>query len=164
MHRLLIATLRLGIAAAILVGLFGQVVVIPAMAADEIDRFPAYEPLAAPYMTIAILGVACAQVALAAAWMLLTMVRRGALFTPAAFRWVDTVIGASSAATLLALGVSGHLAFGDVPAPDSMTAFGNLVAAVVCVGAGAAFTMFMLVMRGLLGKATDLETEMAEVV
>lgn len=164
MHSLLIATLRLGIAFVVLIGCFGQIVVIPTMAADEVDRFPAYGPLAVPYATIAVLAVACVQVALAAAWMLLRMVHRGTLFTPMAFRWVDTVIGASVVATLLALGVTGHLLFGDIPEPDSMTAFGHLATAVACLGAGVAFTLLMIVMRGLLRKATDLETEMAEVV
>ncbi|MCK7624744.1 DUF2975 domain-containing protein [Streptomyces sp. RS10V-4] len=51
---------------------------------------------------MAILGVACVRVALAAGWRLLAMVRRGALFTPRAFRRVDLITGAATAATLLA--------------------------------------------------------------
>lgn len=39
MHRFYIAALRVGIVAVILFGLFGQIVVIPTTAADEVDRF-----------------------------------------------------------------------------------------------------------------------------
>ncbi|MBO8194182.1 DUF2975 domain-containing protein [Streptomyces oryzae] len=166
MHRLFIAALRAGIAAAILAGFFGQIVVIPTTAANEVDRFPPYAPFAAPYVTVAILGVACVQVALAATWMLLTMVRRDAIFTPRAFRWVDTIIGAAIVATLLALGVAGHLAVAEIPSPnsDGMELIGATASALMCVGAGASFVMLVVIMRGLLRKATDLQTEIAEVV
>ncbi|MFD9367723.1 DUF2975 domain-containing protein [Streptomyces sp. NPDC060020] len=94
MHRFFITVLRGGIATAILFGLFGQLVVIPTTAADEVDGFPSYAPYAVPYTVVAIAGVACVQVVLAAAWKLHTMVELEAIFSPAAFRWVDTVIGA----------------------------------------------------------------------
>ncbi|MBQ0963225.1 MULTISPECIES: DUF2975 domain-containing protein [Streptomyces] len=165
MHRLLIAALRAGIAAAVLLGLFGQIVVIPTTASDEVDRFPPYEPFAVPYATVAILGVACVQVVLGAVWMLLDMVERDAVFSRRAFRWVDTVIGATVVATLLAFGVAVHLAVAEIPSPDDgMQVLGALGAAVACVGAGAAFAMLVVVMRGLLGKATALRSELAEVV
>ncbi|PPS86837.1 DUF2975 domain-containing protein [Streptomyces sp. MH60] len=165
MHRLIIAVLRAGVAAAILLGLFGQTVVIPTTASDEVDRFPPYEPFAVPYATVAIIGVACVQVVLGAVWMLLGMVERDAVFTRRAFRWVDTVIGATAAATLLALGAAVHLAVAEIPSPDDgMQALGALGAAVACVGVGAAFALLVVVMRGLLAKATALRSELAEVV
>ncbi|WP_327702149.1 DUF2975 domain-containing protein [Streptomyces decoyicus] len=165
MHRFFIATLRIGVVAAIAVGLFGQVVVIPTTAADEVDRFPPYAPFATPYVTVAVIGIACVQVALVAVWMLLAMVRHGAIFTPLAFRWVDTIIGSAIVATLLALGVTGHLAVADIPSPhDGMELLGALAAAVASVGVGAAFAMLVVIMRSLLRKATDLETEIAEVI
>ncbi|MEU9499027.1 DUF2975 domain-containing protein [Streptomyces sp. NPDC048196] len=165
MHRFFILALRAGVVAAILVGLFGQIVVIPTTAADEVDRFPPYAPFATPYVTVAIVGVACVQAALVAVWRLLTMVRRDALFSPPAFRWVDLIIGASVVATLLALGVTGHLALADIPSPDDgMAVLGALAAALAGVGVGAAFAMLVVILRGLLRKATDLRAEMAEVV
>ncbi|MFC8660986.1 DUF2975 domain-containing protein [Streptomyces sp. NPDC057199] len=165
MHRLFIAALRAGIAAAILVGLFGQIVVIPTTAADEVDRFPPYAPFATPYVTLAIIGVACVQVALVAVWMLLAMVRRGAIFSSLAFRWVDIVIGSSVVATLLAMGVAGHLFVADIPSPDDgMDELSALGAAITSVGVGAAFAMLTVIMRSLLRKATDLQTEIAAVV
>ncbi|MCG0285534.1 DUF2975 domain-containing protein [Streptomyces sp. PSAA01] len=165
MHRLFIVALRAGIVAAILAGLFGQIVVIPTTAADEVDRFPPYAPFATPYVTVAIVGVACVQIALVAVWMLLAMVRRGAIFTPMAFRWVDAIIGSAVVATLLAVGVTGHLALTDIPSPDDgMEVIGALGGAVVAVGMGVSFAMIMVIMRSLLRKATDLQSEMAEVV
>ncbi|MFD8535460.1 DUF2975 domain-containing protein [Streptomyces rubrogriseus] len=165
MHRLFIAALRAAAAAGVLLGLFGQIVVIPTTASDEADRFPPYEPFAVPYATVAILGVACVQVALAAVWVLLGMVERDAVFSRRAFRWVDTVIGATVVATLLAFGVAVHLAVAEIPTPDDgMQTLGALGAAVACVGAGAAFAMLVVVMRGLLGKATALRGELARVV
>lgn len=165
MHRLFIAALRAGIAGALLLGLFGQAVVIPATASAEVDRFPPYEPYAVPYAAVAITCVACVQAVLVAVWMLLSMVERDAIFTRRAFRWVDTVIGATLVATLLAVGVTVHLLLADIPTPDDGVALnGALGSAVVCVGVGAAFVMLVVVMRGLLHKATQLTTEMAKVV
>ncbi|MFE1175434.1 DUF2975 domain-containing protein [Streptomyces sp. NPDC058773] len=165
MHSFYITALRAGIATAISFGLFGQTVVIPTTAADEVDKFPPYAPFAVPYVTVAILGIACIQVALAAVWMLLTMVQRDALFTSRAFRWVDLIIGSSIVATLLAIGVTVHLALTDIPSPnDGMELIGALGAAVASVGVGASFAMLIVIMRSLLHKATDLQTEIAEVV
>ncbi|MFF9349388.1 DUF2975 domain-containing protein [Streptomyces sp. NPDC014734] len=166
MNRFFISMLRAGIVAAVLVGLFGQLVVIPTTAADEVDRFPPYAPFAVPYVAVAVVGIACVQVALGAVWMLLSMARRGAVFTPLAFRWVDTVIGSSIVATLLALGVAGHLALASVPSPDDdgMAVLGALGAAIASVCVGTAFAMLVGIMRGLLRKATDLQAEIAEVI
>ena len=49
---------------------------------------------------ITILGVLAVQVALVCVWRLVTMVRRGTVFSHAAFRYVDGVIGAIVAAAL----------------------------------------------------------------
>lgn len=165
MHRVFIAVLRVGIVAAVLAGLFGQTVVIPTTAADEVDKFPPYAPFAVPYATVAIIGVACVQVALVATWMLLSMVRDGAIFSPLAFRWVDTIIGSSVVATLLAVGVAGHLTVASIPSPDDgMQVDSALAAAVASVGVGTAFAMLVVILRSLLRRAADLQTEIAGVV
>ncbi|MEU0355587.1 DUF2975 domain-containing protein [Streptomyces cyaneofuscatus] len=165
MHSLLVGILRIGIAAAVLFGLFAQAVIIPTTAADEVDLFPPYEPYALPYVIASILGVACVQVALGAIWMLLAKVERDAIFTRAAFRWVDLIIGAAVVATLIALGAAVHLTFDTIPSPDDgMAAEGALLAALACVAVGAAFSMLMVIMRTLLGKAMDMRTELAEVI
>ncbi|MFI0463252.1 MULTISPECIES: DUF2975 domain-containing protein [Saccharopolyspora] len=165
MNRIVIVLLRVGIVAAVLLGLFGQIVVIPTAAADEVDSFPPYAPFAAPYVVVTIIGVACVQAVLVAVWMLLSMVRRDAIFTPRAFRWVDIIIGASVVATLLAIGTAGHLSVASIPSPgDGMDVVSALAAAVACVGVGTLFAMLVVVMRSLLRKATDLQSEIAEVI
>ncbi|RFU82700.1 DUF2975 domain-containing protein [Streptomyces triticagri] len=165
MHQLLVAVLRAGIAVAVLFGVFGQAVVIPTTAADEVDRFPPYAPYAAPYATLAILGVVCVQVALVALWILLDMVDRDAIFTERAFRWVDVIMASSIVATLLSLGATLHLAIVEIPSPDDgMDVLSALGATAACTVVGAAFAMLLAVLRGLLRKATTLQTEMAEVV
>ena len=50
---------------------------------------------------ITILGMLSVQVALVCVWRLVTMVRRGTVFSHAAFRYVDWVIGAIVAAALV---------------------------------------------------------------
>ncbi|GHD18990.1 hypothetical protein GCM10010313_49610 [Streptomyces violarus] len=127
MNGFLIAALRAGNAFAVLAGLFGQFVVIPTTAADEVDRFP-----------------------------------RDAIFTPRAFRWVDVIIGASVVATVLALGVAGHLTVAELPSPDDgMDAESALVAAT----AGVAGPHFEALCREyVLGPGrTLLDTSMGEV-
>jgi hypothetical protein len=151
--------LRAGIAGAILLGLFGQVLVIPNSGMEEFNRL--VPPFAYTYATVGILGIACVQVAMVAVWMLLGMIERNAIFTLKAFRWIDIIIGASIAASLLAAGVAVHLLFTDIL---EMQLLGMWLASVTAAGVGACFAMLMVVMRGLLRKATDLEAEMAEVV
>ncbi|WP_436735733.1 DUF2975 domain-containing protein [Streptomyces sp. BBFR102] len=165
MHPFLTTALRAAIVVVLAVGLFGQIVVIPTTAADEADRFPAHAPFALPYAVLAVLGVACVQVALIAVWRLLGMARHGALFAPRAFRWVDVVIGSSVVATLLAAGVAAHLAVAEIPSANGgMDVESALMAAATAAAAGAAFAMLTVIMRSLLRKATELQTEMAGVI
>ncbi|WP_306370988.1 DUF2975 domain-containing protein [Nocardiopsis sp. CC223A] len=166
MHSYITLVLRVGVALAILVGLFGQVVVIPGAAADEVERFPPYAPYELPYVILAILGVACVQVALVAVWALLAMVERDAIFTRRTFFWVDVIIGATLAASLLTAGVTVHLLVdSDIPSPaDGMELIGALGAAFTTTAGGVAFALLLVLMRGLLRKATELQSEMSEVV
>ena len=53
---------------------------------------------AAPVLlVIVVLGIVTIQVTAVCIWRLLTMVRRGTVFSHAAFRYVDVVIGAVAA-------------------------------------------------------------------
>lgn len=47
---------------------------------------------------------------------------------------------------------------------DGMDVTSASFAAVACVGVGASFAMLVVILRSLLRKATDLQTEIAEVV
>jgi hypothetical protein len=164
MSRVFTIVLRAGIGAVIFFGLFGQIIVIPTTLADMEGLGLPRGPVNEIYTVVGILGVACVQVALVALWMLLAMVERDSIFSMRAFRWIDTIIGAALVATLLAFAMAAHLTFAPTRRADGMDMLSLWLFSIACVGVGVAFAMLMVVMRGLLRKATDLETEMAEVV
>ncbi|MDA1362307.1 DUF2975 domain-containing protein [Glycomyces luteolus] len=171
MNKFFTLMLRLALAAAFLVGLFGQVVVVPNAVLEAVTdsfwgSYNELHPYVVAYTVVAILGIACVQVALFALWRLLSMIQNGAIFSDRAFRWLDTIIGAALGATLLAFGVTVHLTFDVVPysREDTMSALSVWGGAIICVGLGLSFAMLMVIMRGLLRKATELKSEMAEVI
>jgi hypothetical protein len=102
----------------------------------------------------ALVGV---QVGLFAVWVLLSMVRRDVIFDQRAFRWVSVVTAAGPVAALPVAAVCMH--FGEVDDAPGLILIGGAIAL-----AGVAFALLMLVMRGLLRKATTLRDELAEVV
>ncbi len=114
---------------------------------------------------LGIAGVVTVEVALVCLWKLLTMVRRDTVFRPAAFRYVDVIIGSAVAATLLAMAVSFVLAPGEGVAP-------GIVLLVVIGGVGTAgIALLVLVLRLLLvqavaldSTATTLRAELDEVI
>lgn len=159
MKRSVILALRVLLALVFLVLLLGQAVVIPDFAAESAAAFPEVAFLAAPYTVIAVAGIACVQAGLFATWVLLSMVERNAIFSEHAFRWVNVIIGAAIALTILTLFAGIHLsAVVQVGGP------GVLLAVSAAGIAGASIVLLMFVMRGLLRSATTLENELAEVV
>ncbi|MCT9820929.1 DUF2975 domain-containing protein [Microbacterium sp. W1N] len=104
-----------------------------------------------------VLGVACLQVFAVCVWRLLTLVRRGAVFSPAAFRDVDVIVGAVAAAAVLTAGLAVALAPG-------RTAPG--VVALLCGGALTlgGMALLVVVMKRLLRQATELRLELDEVI
>ncbi|MCC3764672.1 DUF2975 domain-containing protein [Glycomyces sp. TRM65418] len=165
MNEFFIIVLRAALGTGLLIGLFGQIVVVPTTAADLVAVYGDYAPYEVPLVTAAIAGIACIQVVFIAAWALLGMIQRDAIFSDRAFRWVDVTIGSTLTATLIAAAVAVYLFFTEVPTPQGdMEVVSAIGAACLCVGAGASFAMLTAIMRGLLRKATDLQTEMAEVV
>ncbi|MFI0423152.1 DUF2975 domain-containing protein [Spongiactinospora sp. 9N601] len=80
---------------------FVQAVMVPLPAVDlrALDEGLAY--LRVPVIVITLAGVVTVQVVLVCVWRLATMVRRGTVFSHAAFRYVHVVIGAIVAAAAL---------------------------------------------------------------
>jgi len=138
--------------------LLWQVLNVPLLASEAATSYPEYEYLKTPYTVLAILALACIQVALGALWMLLNMVSSGVVFGERAFRWVDVIIASALVATALTLAVAFHLTF-FVQSGGPVV----LLLAAVVVG-GVTFALLMIVMRGLLRKATAMHDELAEVV
>jgi hypothetical protein len=109
------------------------------------------------YGTGVIAAMASIEVALVAVWVLLSMVRQDVIFDLRAFRWVSVITAAGPVASLPIAAICMH--FGEVDDAPGLILVGGGIAL-----AGAAFSLLMLVMRGLLRKATMLRSELAEVV
>ncbi len=114
---------------------------------------------------ITILGIVTVQVALVCVWRLVTMVRRGTVFSHAAFRYVDIVIGAIVAAALVWFTVTAINAPGQRDDPGVTLIMGGIGVAILGVA------LIVLVLRMLLAQAvardveaTQLKAELNEVI
>ncbi|MFI6274659.1 DUF2975 domain-containing protein [Streptomyces sp. NPDC050988] len=118
-----------------------------------------------PLRVITILGMMSVQVALVCVWQLVTMVRRGTVFSPSAFRYVDGVIGAIVAASLLWFTVTAINAPGQRDDPGVTVIMGGIGLAILGVA------LIVLVLRMLLAQAvardvqaTQMQAELDEVI
>ncbi|WP_030299670.1 DUF2975 domain-containing protein [Streptomyces katrae] len=109
-----------------------------------------------PLRVITILGMLSAQVALVSVWRLVTMVRRGTVFSHAAFRYVDAVIGAIVAAALLWFAVTAINAPGQRDDPGVTVIMGGIGLAILGVA------LIVLVLRMLLAQAVARDVEAAQ--
>ncbi|MEU9179845.1 DUF2975 domain-containing protein [Streptomyces sp. NPDC048550] len=112
-------------------------------------------PLTA-FRVIAVLGMLSAQVALVCVGRLVTMVRRGTVFSHAAFRYVDAVIGAIVAAALLWFAVTALNAPGQREDPGVTVIMGGVGLAILGVA------LIVLVLRMLLAQAVARDVEAAQ--
>ena len=105
---------------------------------------------------ITILGMVSAQVALVCVWRLVTMVRRGNVFSHAAFRYVDGIIGAIVAAALVWFSVAALNAPGQRADPGITVIMGGVGVAILGVA------LIVLVLRMLLAQAVARDVEAAQ--
>jgi hypothetical protein len=150
--RLTVLALRAVLATAIAGSLFVQAVMVPLLWAD-LDDVELGRPARVSLVVIVVLGIATMQVVAACVWRLLTMARRGTVFSLAAFRYVDVVIGAVAIAAVLTFGVAVVLAPGEEVAPGVVL----LVCMAALVVAGVA--LIVMVMRMLLAQAVARDAE-----
>jgi hypothetical protein len=123
------------------------------------DLEAAYTDVRIPLVVIVTLGVLTMQVTAVCIWRLLTMVRRGTVFSLAAFRYVDIVIGAIVAASVLTFGIAVVAAHSNRTTPGDEIAAG--IVALVC-GASlviAGVALIVLVLRMLLAQAVALDSQ-----
>ena len=153
MGTLTILALRIVLTLVLAGSVFVQVVMVPLLASDLDELNPDHAYLRTPLLVFAVLGIVTIQVVLVCVWRLLTMVRRGTVFSHAAFRYVDVVIGAVAAASLLTFGLGVVLAPGEAVAPGVVLLIGG--AAVLVAG----IALIVLVMRMLLAQAVARDTE-----
>ncbi|MET8582255.1 DUF2975 domain-containing protein [Streptomyces collinus] len=118
-----------------------------------------------PLRVITILGMVSVQVVVVCVGRLVSMVRRGTVFSHAAFRYVDIVIGAIVAAALVWFAVTAVNAPGQRDDPGVTLIMGGVGVAILGVA------LIVLVLRMLLAQAvardveaTRMEAELDEVI
>ncbi|MEV6781997.1 DUF2975 domain-containing protein [Streptomyces sp. NPDC051098] len=146
---------------AVLVGLlagsvFVQAVMVPLLAIDMESLDPDVAYLRTPFLVITVLGIVTVQFVLVCVWRLVTMVRRGTVFSDAAFRYVHIVIGAIVAAAILLFALGVVLAPGEAVPPGIVLLLGGGVMAVLGVA------LIVLVLRMLLAQAVARDVEAAQ--
>ena len=129
-----------------------QVLMVWALATDPEDGSLPLTPL----RLITILGMVSVQVTGVCVWRLVTMVRRGTVFSPAAFRYVDGIIGAITAASLLWFAVTAINAPGQRDDPGVSVIMAGIGLAILGVA------LIVLVLRTLLAQAVAREVEAAQ--
>jgi hypothetical protein len=151
MGKLTVLALR-GVIVALFCGaVFVQTVMVALLAADLDGEGLADRRV--PIVVIVVLGVVTVQTVLVCVWRLVTMVRRGTVFSLAAFRYVHVVIGAFTAAALLVFTLGAVLAPGEEVAPGIVLLLGGVGLAVFGVA------LVVLVLRMLLAQAVAREVE-----
>jgi Protein of unknown function (DUF2975) len=149
MSSLAIVLLRVVIALSLAGSLFVQVWMMP-LIWNDLEGAPDW--LRATAITLLVLEVIALQVIAVCIWQLLTMVRRGSVFSDAAFRYVDIIIGAITAGSVLTAVIAVLLAPGGT-APGIV----GLICGASLVIAGVALVVYVL--RMLLRQAVTREAE-----
>jgi len=143
MGKLTVGALRAVLVVVLAGTVFVQALMVWALATDPEDGSLPLTPL----RVITILGMVSVQVALVCVWRLVTMVRRGTVFSQAAFRYVDVVIGAIVAAALVWFAVTALNAPGQRADPGVTVIMGGVGVAILGVA------LLVLVLRMLLAQA-----------
>ncbi|MFF3013111.1 DUF2975 domain-containing protein [Streptomyces sp. NPDC057939] len=151
MGKLTVRALRAVLAVVLTGTVFVQVSMVWAMATDPEDGSLPLNPL----RVIVILGMVAGQVALGSVWRLVAMVRRGTVFSHAAFRYVDAVIGSIVAIALLWFVVTAINAPDQREDPGVTVIMGGIGLAILGVA------LIVLVLRMLLVQAVALDVEAA---
>lgn len=159
MKRWVVLTLRVVLAIALLGSLVVQVLIVPLL---WLDMEGAGDGVRTSLAVIAVLGILSLQVIAVCVWRLLTMAARGTVFSTASFRYVDIVIGAIAAGSVLVLCVAvvarfaNHAVEGDEVAPGIV----GIICGLALVAAGVALLVY--VMRTLLAQAVALDAQTRE--
>ncbi|MFI5640203.1 DUF2975 domain-containing protein [Streptomyces goshikiensis] len=161
MGKLAVGALRAVLAVVLTGTVFVQASMVWALFTDPEDETLPLTPL----RLITILGMLAAQAALVCVWRLVAMVRRGTVFSHAAFRYVDVVIGAIVTAALLWFAVTIVNAPGQREDPGVTVIMGGIGLAILGVA------LIVLVLRMLLAQAvardveaTQMQAELDEVI
>ncbi len=161
MKTLTVWALRAVLAVLLAGSVFVQAVMVPLLVIDMRELDPDLAYVRIPFVVIVVLGIVAIQVILVCVWRLVTMVRRDTVFSHAAFRFVDVIIGAAVAAALLVfafavlLASANHAVPEDAVAPGIVLLICGIAAGVFCVA------LIVLVLRMLLAQAVARDIEAA---
>ncbi|WP_411070295.1 DUF2975 domain-containing protein [Streptomyces sp. cmx-4-25] len=153
MGKLTVLALRAVLAGLLAGSVFVEAVMVPLLAADLNGLRPEYAHLRTPVLVLLVLGALTAQTVLVCVWRLVTMVRRGTVFSHGAFRYVDVVTGAFAAGAVLVFAFAVLLAPGEAVAPGVVLLICGASLAVLGVA------LIVLVLRMLLAQAVEREAE-----
>lgn len=151
MGKITIIALRIVIALALAGSLFVQVVMMPLI---WLDLEGAESWARTTFVVILVLGILTLQISAICVWRLLTLVRRGSVFSSASFRYVDILTGAVIAASVLTFLIAVLLAPGEV-APGIV----GLICGASLVIAGVALIVFVLRMLLVQAVAREIEAQ-----
>ncbi|MFI2619228.1 DUF2975 domain-containing protein [Streptomyces sp. NPDC018584] len=153
MGKLTVGALRVVLVALLAGSVFVQAVLVPLLAADLRGSDGDLASRGVPVVVIVLLGFVAAEVVMVCVWRLVTMMRRGTVFSHASFRYVDVVTGAFVAAALLVFALGAVLAPGEAVAPGVVLLVGGVGVAVLGVA------LIVLVLRMLLAQAVARDVE-----
>jgi hypothetical protein len=149
--KLAVGALRVVLIVVLAGTVFVQAGMVWALATDPEDGSLPLTPL----RVITILGMVSVQVAVVCVWRLATMARRGTVFSDAAFRYVDVVIGAIVAAALVWFAVTAINAPGQRADPGVTLIMGGIGVGILGVA------LIVLVLRTLLAQAVARDVQAA---
>lgn len=153
-----ILALRALIALMLLLLTVAQFAAVPLVATTFALRYPEFAGLRVPGITAAFGMILCVQVVFVCVWQLLSLVRGDRIFSQAAFRYVDVILASISVATVVVIVafIALLLAEATTPTLSLLVVFGIIV--------GLGLSLLIVVLRGLLTKALQLEQDLSEVV
>jgi hypothetical protein len=152
MPRVTILVLRIVIGLCLVGSLFVQTVIVPLLWID-LEGEQLWGRIA--LVVLAVLGILTMQISAVCIWRLLSMVRKGSVFSPAAFGYVDVIFGAVVAASVLTFTLAVLLAPGET-APGIV----GLICGFALAIAGVA--LVVLVLRMLLAQAIARDVEVVQ--
>jgi len=157
-NRVVVDLLRVLLAGALVGILLLQLVGLPWLSGVMAEDLPGEAYMRWPILFLAVMGLGCVQVGLVCTLCLLGYTRRGDVFSARASQWVDGIIGAFLAASLVCLATVAYQFF-TVTGPPVW-----ILLLLFGVVAGIGMAMLMVVMRTLLEQATNLRTEIDAVI
>lgn len=155
----MILQLRALILAALVASLLLQVLALPALSLRVAQALPEVSYMRWPALAWAILMVMFGQIVLVCTWALLTAVRQDRIFSAASLPWVNRIIGSFVAAGVALLVGLMYLILDGTVGPITVHLL-VLMAAIGCFSLAA----LVIVLRALLVQATELRTNLDEVI